>query len=106
MGRSSRFTLIFAPEAVEHLDQIDRKHHSLLEKMINEQLVHSPVKQTRNRKPLDQPAPSGATWELLCGPDNRYRILYEVNVSELAVSILAIGIKQGNRLVIGGEEFE
>jgi len=98
--------LTFAPEALEHLDQIESKHHRLVEDTIDEQLAHTPAKETRNRKPLHQPAPFDATWELRCGPDNRYRVLYEVNLDEHAVSILAIGVKQRNRLFIGGEEFE
>jgi hypothetical protein len=55
---------------------------------------------------LHQPAPFDATWELRCGPDNRFRVFYEVDPVEGIVSILAIGIEQRNRLVIGGEEFE
>ena len=106
MPRQPRFTLVFAPEALEHLDQIERKHHRLLERAITEQLAHTPDRETRNRKPLRPPAPFGASWELRCGPDNRYRVLYEVNPDERSVSVLAIGIKEGNRLLMGGEEFE
>jgi mRNA-degrading endonuclease RelE of RelBE toxin-antitoxin system len=106
MGRRPPFTLAFAPEALEHLDQIERKHHRVLEDALNEQLSHTPLRETRNRKPLHQPAPFDATWELRCGPDNRYRVFYEVNPDERIVSILAIGVKQRNRLIIGGEEFK
>ncbi|HEV3238122.1 MAG TPA: hypothetical protein VGZ25_14125 [Gemmataceae bacterium] len=89
-----------------HLDLIDSKHHGLLRRTINEQLTHTPAMETRNRKLLDQPAPFGASWELRCGPDNRFRVFYEVDSPAQEVQILAIGVKDRNRLLIGGEEYE
>ena len=101
-----KFTLIFAPETLDHLDTIERKYHRLIQKAIDEQLSYTPEKRTRNRKLLDQPAPFGATWELRFGPSNRFRVLYEVDGGEQIVWVLAVGIKEGNKLFIGGEEFE
>jgi hypothetical protein len=43
-------------------------------------------------------------WELRFGPDNRFRVFYAVDMEHHEVYILAIGIKKGNRLFIGGEE--
>jgi mRNA-degrading endonuclease RelE of RelBE toxin-antitoxin system len=106
MARQPKFALTFAPETLDHLDVIERKYHRLIQKTIDEQLNYTPEKKTRNRKPLDQPAPFGATWELRFGPNNRFRVLYEVEVEEQTVWVLAIGIKEGNKLFIGGEEFE
>jgi mRNA-degrading endonuclease RelE of RelBE toxin-antitoxin system len=100
------FTLIFAPETLDHLDSIESKYHSLIRQTLDHQLRHLPQQPTRNRKPLEHPAPFGATWELRFGPKNRFRVFYEVDTSELVVWILAIGVKQGNRLLIGGEEIE
>jgi len=40
------------------------------------------------------------------GPNNRFRVFYEVDQASREVFILAIGVKVGNRLFIGGEEFE
>jgi hypothetical protein len=62
--------------------------------------------ETRNRKFLKQPAPYGASWELRFGPINRFRAFYEVVQGKREVWILAIGVKEGNRLLIGREEFE
>ena len=101
-----KFTLTFAPETLDHLDTIERKYHRLIQKAIDEQLSYTPEKRTRNRKLLDQPAPFGATWELRFGPSNRFRVLYEVDGGEQIVWVLAVGIKEGNKLFIGGEEFE
>jgi hypothetical protein len=33
-------------------------------------------------------------------------VFYDADPEEKKVSVLAIGIKEGNRLFIGGEEFE
>jgi hypothetical protein len=105
MARRPKFALVFAPETVAHLDSIERKYHRLLERVIDARLSYTPEAETRNRKPLEPPAPFGATWELRCGPRNRFRVFYEVDESEQRVRVLAIGVKEGNRLWIGGEEF-
>jgi hypothetical protein len=106
MPRLSRFTLVFAPEVVDHLAVVERKHHGLIQRVIDEQLSYTPETETRNRKRLEQPAPFGATWELRCGPRNRFRVFYEPDAAQQTVRVLAIGIKEGNRLLIGREEFE
>ncbi len=48
----------------------------------------------------------GATWELRFGPDNCFRLLYAVVPENREVQILAIGVKERNRLIIGGEEVQ
>jgi mRNA-degrading endonuclease RelE of RelBE toxin-antitoxin system len=55
---------------------------------------------------MDPPAPFAATWELRCGPDNRFRIFYDVDFESRIVYVLAIGIKDRNRLFIAGEEYK
>ena len=61
---------------------------------------YEPLREARNRKPL-RPNPL-APWELRA---SALRILYEVDLEEGdLVNILAIGIKRGNRLFVGGEE--
>lgn len=106
MPRSPKYRLIYAPEAMEHLAAIERKHHRLISEAIIEQLTHTPAAETRNRKPLRQPAPFGAKWELRCGPQNRFRIFYDIEESEQSVEILAIGEKDHERLFFAGEEFQ
>ena len=105
MTRRERYTLVFAPETLRHLDTIERRHHTLIRKAIDEQLTWTPTVETRNRKPLEEPAPFGAAWELRLGPGNRFRIFYEVDEMERSVWVLAIGVKVRNRLMIAGEEF-
>ncbi|MBO0863292.1 MAG: type II toxin-antitoxin system RelE/ParE family toxin [Chloracidobacterium sp.] len=97
-----------APETLDHLDAIERKDHHLIRRAIDERLTYTPDLMTRNRKPLEDPAPYDATWELRCGPKNRnrYRVFYEFDLKEREVLILAVGVKERNRLLIGGEEFK
>jgi mRNA-degrading endonuclease RelE of RelBE toxin-antitoxin system len=98
------YALVYAPEVADHLAAIESKFHSLIRLTIAEQLTHEPTVETRNRKPLRIPAPLLAEWEIRFGPDNRFRVLYTVDEDALAVMILAIGEKIGNRLLIGGED--
>jgi len=85
---------------------IESQHHSLIKTTIEEQLKMAPGTPIRNRKRLETPAPFDATWELRFGSDNRFRVLYEIDEVRKTVNILAIGIKDRNRLLIGGEEFK
>ena len=82
MARKQPFDLNYDPASKKHLRAIEAKYHSLIRAEIEEQLQFEPGKETRNRKPLRQPAPFEATWEL------------------------RFGVKEGNRLLVGGEEVE
>ncbi len=105
MAKGAKFILSFAPEAVAHLDLIQSKYHGLLRRTINEQLTSTPTQETKNRKPLEQPAPFNAAWELRCGPDNRFRVFYDDDSACRAVAVLAVGVKDRSRLFIGGKEY-
>jgi len=100
------FELIYDPEVARHLKAIDHKHHSLIRRTIEEQLSYEPEVETRNRKPLLRPSVFGTAWEIRFGPNNRFRVFYRADPSIREVHILAMGVKVGNRLFIGGEEFE
>src|SRR2546426_319380 len=103
--RRPGFQLVFAPQTIRHLDVIEGKDHRLIQETIHQRLSYAPDEVTRNCKPLKQPAPFGATWELRFGPQNRFRVFYEVDHENAFISVLAIGMKERNRLLIGGEEF-
>ena len=47
-----------------------------------------------------------AMWELRFGPENRFRVFYAVSHERQEVQILAIGRKERNRLMVGGEEIK
>src|SRR5262245_55061999 len=98
--------LIYDRAVLDHLATIERKHHALIRSVIEERLQHEPEVEVRNRKPLRRPASFGATWELRFGSDNRFGVFYKIQREGREVQILAIGVKEGNRLCIGGMEFE
>jgi mRNA-degrading endonuclease RelE of RelBE toxin-antitoxin system len=98
------FEIAFSEDVYEHIKAIERKYYGLIRESLQEQLSLTPNTETRNRKVLQQPAPFHAVWELRFGPQNRFRALYEIDEEARVVLILAIGVKEGNRLLIGGEE--
>jgi hypothetical protein len=100
------YDLIYDVEVFGHLVVIEQKYHSLIRETIEQQLRHEPLVETRNRKPLRSLAESGADWELRLGPNNRLRVLYRTDEENNQVVVLAIGVKEGHRLLIGGEEIE
>ena len=106
MARRKPYALAFAAEVTAHLRAIDAKYHALIQDKIGEQLRFEPATATTNRKPLREPAPFGATWEVRFGPDNRFRVLYHTDHEARVVQVLAIGEKQRERLFIGGEEVQ
>jgi hypothetical protein len=104
MATTQPFKLIYAAQVKEHLKFIERKYHSLIRETIENQLRFEPDVETRNRKPVEQPTTLEADWELRFGANNRFRAFYTINMGQRAVYIVAIGVKQGNKLFIGGEE--
>jgi hypothetical protein len=104
MAEKRSFTIIYDPEVSDHLRAIEKKYHPLIRAAAEQQLRVSPDLETRNRKPLKRPADFDAEWELRFGPGNRFRLFYAVDRVRREVQVLAIGVKEGNRLSIGGEE--
>lgn len=106
MARKLPYDISYDQATKKHLRAIDRKYHSLIRAKIEEQLEFEPGKETRNRKPLRQPAPFEATWEIRFGPDNCFRVLYGIDEEIREVQIQAIGVKEGDRLLVADEEVE
>ena len=107
MPRRLRFSIIYAPEVARHLHAIEVKHHGLIRRAIATQLSFVPDERTRNRKPLeDLPGPLDSSWELRCGPTNQIRVFYDIARSSRQVWVLAIGVKERERLIIAGKEFD
>jgi hypothetical protein len=106
MGKNPAFLLIYDPEVNRHLAFIEPKDHSLIRTTIEEQLRFEPDTATRNRKPMERPIDLGARWELRLGPNNRFRVFYRVDIERRQVRILAIAVKERNRIFIAGEEVE
>lgn len=106
MSQENRWDLIYAPQVKAHLRMIERKYHSLIRRAIETQLEFEPMVETQNRKPLKRPSEFKADWEIRFGPNNRFRVFYAIEADHHQVLILAIGSKEGNRLMIGGEEVD
>jgi hypothetical protein len=104
MARRRKFSLVFAPETIEHIDAIEVKYHNLIQSTTEEQLQYTPERVTHNRKMLEVAGPYCATWELRFGPLNRF-MFYEIDSAALEVQILAIGVRDRERLFIGGKEY-
>ena len=104
MARGQPYSLVYAHGVTKHLESIDAKYESLIRQNIEEQLRFEPGVETKNRKPLRQPAPLAAQWEIRFGPNNRFRVLYDIDEEHRAVQIVAIGEKERERLLVGGEE--
>jgi mRNA-degrading endonuclease RelE of RelBE toxin-antitoxin system len=102
MASSTEFVLVYTNTFQRHLKQVEKKHHALIRETLENQLQYDAQVKTRNRKPLKKPLAFGAEWELRFGPANRFRVFYRVVDQE--VILLTFGEKDGNRLLIEGEE--
>ena len=100
-----RYGLIYAEETFQHIAAIERQYHSLIRRTIEQQLQNDPNVRTRNREPLVKPSRFGEAWELRFGPDNRFRVFYRIEEDVSRVRVLAITVKSGSKLYIGGKEF-
>jgi mRNA-degrading endonuclease RelE of RelBE toxin-antitoxin system len=105
MAKQRPFALVYADEVRLHLRAIEPKYHSMIKAEIEVQLLHEPDDETRNRKPLKRPVSFGAEWELRLGPDNRFRVFYQIDTESREVRILAVGVKERNKLFIGKTEY-
>ena len=104
--RRRKFYILYDEEVKEHLATIERKYYSLIKSTVEQQLTHQPDVETRNRKPLERSSALGEAWELRFGPNNRLRVFYKINPEASQVLVLAIGLKEGSQLKIGGKEFQ
>jgi len=94
------YTVEFAQSVERHLRVLTARERKTVLDAIGRQLLHEPLKETRQRKPL-RPNPI-APWELRVG---QLRIFYDVTETESGVvRILAVGRKRRNVLVVGDKE--
>ena len=92
----------FAASVRKHFEALTTRERSTALNSIERQLLHEPLLETRNRKPL-RPNPV-APWELRVG---NLRVFYEVAPGEPGVvRILAVGKKERNVLRIASEEIK
>ena len=96
------YRIQYSPETDQHLRYLTARQRSMVFDGVDEQLRHQPAVETRNRKPM-RPNPL-APWELRIA---EIRVYYDVEEEpEGLVTVLAVGIKDRNRVIIGGEELK
>ena len=95
------FEITLTEGAIEDLRTLKRAERRKILAELESQLTYDPAVETRNRKKL---RPNKlAEWELRI---DRFRIFYDVIQGDLLIKIEAVGYKRGNRLFIGGKEYE
>jgi mRNA-degrading endonuclease RelE of RelBE toxin-antitoxin system len=96
------YTIEYSPATLDHLRPLTAGQRATILAAVDTQLAHEPAVETRNRKAM---RPNRlAPWELRVGT---LRVYYDVEEEpEHKVLIRAIGIKERNRVRIGGKEFE
>ncbi len=95
------YDIEFADEVSHHLEYLTARQRSLLLDAVEEQLTYQPTVETRNRKIM---RPNFlAQWELRV---SNLRLFYIVDEQQFLISVVAVGIKVGNKLYIAGEEIK
>lgn len=90
----------FSRDAERQLKQFKARDQRIIVAAIEEQLLDQPTTPTKNRKELREfPI---ARWELRV---QEFRVFYNVLDDPPLVIVKAIGVKEGNKFVIEGEEF-
>ena len=101
-GAELVYRVEYSPATAEHLEVLTARQRSIVFDAVEEHLRYQPGVETRNRKPM-RPNPV-APWELRIG---ELRVYYEIGPEpENVVTILAVGVKDRNRVLIGGKEIE
>ncbi len=92
------YSIVITEEAEAHLRSLSIREQRILQSAVLSRLQNEPTKPSRAIKLL-RPNPL-AEFELRAG---NLRALYNVEGQE--VVILVVGRKDGNKLIVGGEEF-
>jgi mRNA-degrading endonuclease RelE of RelBE toxin-antitoxin system len=94
------FEIIFTPSALDDIDWFRKIDRTTIFDRIEEQLLHEPSTETRNRKKL---RPNEvAEWELRIG---EYRVFYDVDSETNTVEVKMVGQKVHNVLLVRGREY-
>jgi mRNA-degrading endonuclease RelE of RelBE toxin-antitoxin system len=88
--------------ALEHLRWFGKKTGRKVLAEALAQLERDPLAETRNLKTLRPNAVAQRELRLF----GKYRLLFSVDTDEQSVTIILVGEKIGNRLLVNGEEFD
>ncbi|MCX6361009.1 MAG: type II toxin-antitoxin system RelE/ParE family toxin [Armatimonadetes bacterium] len=92
------YDIQYVRSAVEQVRALDAQRRAQVVDAVDEALRHTPDLQTRNRKLLR--TNTLAPFELRVGD---VRVFYDVSHDPDVVLVVAVGVKQGSQLRIGGE---
>ena len=96
------YIIEYSPEAEDHMLWLTKRQQRIVLDTVDRQLTDQPAVETRNRKPM-RPNPI-APWELRIG---ELRVYYEIrDADQPTVMVLAVGLKERDRVRIGGERIE
>lgn len=95
------YRIQYSPSAEDHLRGLTARQRSIVLEAVDRQLVHQPILETRNRKPMRQNPL--AAWELRIGG---MRVYYRVHEAEHRVQVLAVGVKRRHRVHLGERVIE
>jgi mRNA-degrading endonuclease RelE of RelBE toxin-antitoxin system len=94
------YTIDYTASAEGDIAYFRKYEQVLIVDAIDQQLMHMPEVETRNRKLLDLNLL--AAWELRVG---HYRVFYDVDAVTSLVLVKAVGWKEHNTLYIRGKEY-
>ena len=99
------YVIEYSPPSREHLAALSAGQRATVLDEVDVQLLHQPTVVTRNRKPLQQPLQPNplARFALRVA---ELRVYDEVDEARRVVEIRAVGIKDRDRVFIGGEEID
>ncbi len=98
------YAIGFSPSARNDMKALTARQRGIVLDAMKRQLLYEPDVATRQRKPMTADKPGfTAPWELRVG---ELRVYHEVREAEGEVAILAVGLKRGDRALIGGTEVE
>lgn len=93
------YRIEYSLDAEDHLRTLTAREQRIVLDTVDRQLVHQPVLETKNRRPM-RPNPL-ATWELRLG---NLRVYYDVQATpEAVVFVRAVGVKLRRRVRFGKE---
>ena len=96
------YRIEYSPATDDHLRALTARQRAAVFDAVDGQLAHQPGLETRNRKPM-RPNPL-SPWELRIG---ELRVYYEISDKpNNVVTIVAVGVKDRNRVLIGGKDIE
>jgi mRNA-degrading endonuclease RelE of RelBE toxin-antitoxin system len=97
----AKYQIEVTEEAKTDLNYYSVFERKIITSGIRVQLEHEPSLETKNRKLLrDNPISS---WELRVG---KYRVFYEVNEAAQNVTVVAVGHREHNVLLVRGKEVQ